>query len=294
MKNLYKISVYVLCLSLFGIIMGCADGNEWDEFVYKPQANTTNSDGNNTGGDNGNSDEGITVKKDIVNGDYVYILNNVTFTMKSVAGGTFSMGSNDSEAYSDEKPVHRVTLSNFMIGETEVTQELWEIVMGENPSNFKGAKKPVERVSWDDCQKFIKKLNSLTDEQFRLPTEAEWEFAARGGNKSKGYKYPGSSTVGNVAWYYDNSGSTTHDVKTKTANELGLYDMSGNVGEWCNDWYGSYSSGSQNNPQGATSGSYRVIRNGCWGDDAWYCRVSFRSYTTPSDCLNILGLRLAL
>ena len=150
----------------------------------------------------------------------------------------------------------------------------------------------MEEVSWDDCQEFIRKLNSLTGQSFRLPTEAEWEFAARGGNKSRGYA--GSNTIDNVAWYWENSNSQTHNVANKTANELGLYDMSGNVWEWCQDWYGSYTSSSQTNPTGPLSGSRRVRRGGSWFDSAGRCRVSYRSYFTPADGSGDLGLRLAL
>ena len=224
-----------------------------------------------------------------------FTVNGVSFTMIKVEGGTFSMGATSeqgSDAYSDEKPVHSVTLSDYYIGETEVTQELWEAVMGTNPSSFKGSQKPVERVSWNDCKEFITKLNRLTGKNFRLPTEAEWEYAARGGNKSKGYKYSGSNTIGNVAWYTDNSGSTTHNVKTKSPNELGIYDMIGNVWEWCEDWYDSYSSGSQTNPTGPSSGSHRVSRGGSWSYSASYCRVSNRNFGSPGIRGNFLGFRV--
>ena len=231
-------------------------------------------------------------------------VNGVSFTMIAVEGGTFQMGAQsssssgdnyDSDAYSDESPVHDVTLSSYYIGETEVTQELWEAVMGSNPSYHSGyPQRPVEYVSWNDCQEFITKLNNLTGKNFRLPTEAEWEYAARGGNKSQGYKYSGSNTIDNVAWYDGNSGSKTHDVKTKQANELGIYDMSGNVWEWCQDWYGSYSSGSQTDPTGPASGSSRVCRGGSWFSYAEICRVSDRGGNYPDINLNDLGLRLSL
>ena len=175
-----------------------------------------------------------------------FTVNGVSFTMVKVDGGTFTMGATPeqgSDAYGDQKPAHQVKLSDYYIGETEVTQELWQAVMGSNPSNFKGSNLPVEEVSWNDGQKF------------RLPTEAEWEYAARGGAKSRGYKYSGSNNIGDVAWYIDNSGFKTHSVKTKSPNELGLYDMSGNVWEWCQDWYDSYGSSAQTNPTGASSGS---------------------------------------
>ena len=228
-----------------------------------------------------------------------YEVNGMTFQMVEVRGSTFTMGAT-SEQGSDtrdyEKPDHSVTLSSYYIGKTEVTQELWQAVMGSNPSYYKGDRKPVESVSWDDSQTFISKLNSLTGKKFRLPTEAEWEFAARGGIKSKGYKYSGSNTLGDVAWYDDNSGSTTHDVGTKNPNELGLYDMSGNVYEWCNDWYGYdyYGSSPSNNPIGPGSGTHRVCRGGSWSGIARDCRSSDRDYGTPGVRHGGLGLRLCL
>ena len=226
-----------------------------------------------------------------------FTVKGVTFTMVAVEGGTFMMGATSeqgSDAYDGEKPVHQVTLSSYYIGQTEVTQVLWEAVMGKNPSYFKGENKPVEYVSWDYCQDFVIKLNQLTGKRFRLPTEAEWEYACRGGKKSRGYKYSGSNTIGDVAWYYRNSSDMTHPVATKSPNELGLYDMSGNVWEWCQDWYGYYSSAAQTNPTGALSGSYRVYRGGSWGSVAKICRSSYRLSFTPGYRYNDLGLRLAL
>ena len=223
-------------------------------------------------------------------------VKGVKFTMVAVEGGTFTMGATSEQgrkADSDEKPTHRVTLSNYLIGQTEVTQELWQAVMGNNPSSFKGSSNPVERVSWDDCQEFIRKLNNITGEQFRLPTEAEWEYAARGGKKSQGYKYSGSNNIGELAWYESNSSSKTHPVATKQPNELGIYDMSGNVWEWCSDWYGDYSSSSQTNPTGAVNGSYRVNRGGSWSSSARGCRVSCRNGDYPDFRDFYLGLRLA-
>ena len=224
-------------------------------------------------------------------------VNGVSFDMIMVEGGTFTMGATSeqgSDAYSNEKPVHQVTLSDYYIGETEVTQALWKAVMETNPSYYKGDRNPVKNVSWDDCQEFIRKLNSLTGRTFRLPTEAEWEYAARGGNQSKGYKYSGSNTLSSVAWYTDNSSSQTHAVKTKSHNELGLYDMSGNVYEWCSDWYGSYQSSTQTNPQGPSSGYNRVLRGGSWYDGARYCRVSRRNCNSPGSRSDGYGLRLVL
>ena len=227
-----------------------------------------------------------------------FTVNGVSFDMVEVEGGTFTMGATAEQTgvFGDEKPTHQVTLPSYYIGKTEVTQELWQAVMGSNPSNFKGTNLPVEKVSWEDCKTFIAKLNALTGKNFRLPTEAEWEFAARGGNKSRGYKYCGSNTLSDVAWYVDNSDNKTHPVAAKTPNELGIYDMSGNVLEWCNDWYSSsyYTSESQTNPTGPDSGSSRVRRGGSWNYSENTCRVSRRGNTTPSFRYNYLGLRLCL
>ena len=234
--------------------------------------------------------------EEVVQSHRVITIGNVSFTMVRVDGGTFKMGATSEQQNpdDDEKPVHEVTLSPYYIGETEVTQALWETVMGKNPSNVKGANMPVEDVSWYDCQDFIQKLNKKTGLQFRLPTEAEWEFAARGGNKSLGYQYSGSNSLCDVAWCTDHSGYQTHDVKTMQPNELGLYDMSGNVWEWCQDWYGSYSSGSQTNPTGASSGFSRVNRGGSLECNDKFYRSSYRGSCTPSFRDSNLGLRLSL
>lgn len=225
------------------------------------------------------------------------VIQEILSSMVYVEGGTFQMGATSeqgSDAFSDESPVHQVTVSSFYMGKTEVTQRQWKAIMGSNPSYFTGDNRPVENVSWNDCQAFIQKLNQLTGRTFRLPTEAEWEYAARGGKYHSGYKYSGSNEVGYVAWYEGNSGSQTHDVKTKQPNALGLYDMSGNVWEWCSDWYGSYGSGAQTNPQGPSSGSYRVLRGGSWYSYARYCRVSYRSDDYPDDRYNSFGFRLSI
>ena len=223
-------------------------------------------------------------------------VGNVSYRMKYVSGGTFTMGATSEmgNPYDAEKPTHQVTLSSYYIGETEVTQALWKAVMGSNPSYFKGDDLPVEDVSWDDCQTFISKLNALTGERFRLPTEAEWEFAARGGNQSRHTPYSGSSRIDDVAWYDDNSGYKTHPVKTKQPNELGIYDMAGNVWEWCQDWYGRYNSYAQTNPTGADSGSDRVFRGGSWFNSPRLCRSSYRCFSWPEFLYGRLGLRLVL
>ena len=234
-----------------------------------------------------------------VSGNQSFSVNGVSFTMVAVQGGTYTMGATSeqgSDAYDAEKPAHKVTVSSFSIGQTEVTQELWQAVMGTNPSEFKGAKRPVENVSWDDCQEFIRKLNAKTGKSFRLPTEAEWEYSARGGSKSQGYKYSGSNSLSDVAWYYKNSYDKgknspdygTHTVATKSPNELGIYDMSGNVWEWCQDrWYNYDGSATKYS-------SDRMIRGGCWNGLAGSCRVSNRGRNSPDRRTFNLGLRLAL
>ena len=224
-------------------------------------------------------------------------LNKLINNMVYVSGGTFTMGGTSeqgSDAWDDEKPTHSVTLSSYYICKYEVTQALWRAVMGSNPSNFKGDNLPVENVSWNDCQTFINRLNSYTGRNFRLPTEAEWEFAARGGNYSRHYKYSGSNYIGDVAWYDNNSGNRTHPVGTKQANELGLYDMSGNVREWCSDRYGSYSSYTQTNPKGPNNVYNRVLRGGSWLDSARFNRSSNRENYAPRISDGRIGLRLVL
>ncbi len=239
------------------------------------------------------------VQAPVTNGDNISIpvKDGISIDMVRVEAGTFTMGATPEmeNPWDGEKPTHQVTLTNdYYIGKYEVTQALWQAVMSNNPSYFKGDNLPVEKVSWNDCQEFISKLNTITGKTFRLPTEAEWEYAARGGKKSKGYQYSGSNNLSDVAWYEDNSGNKTHAVGSKQANELGIYDMSGNVWEWCQDWYGKYSSSSQTNPTGANSGSNRVRRGGGWGGNAWICRSSYRYSYAPGFSNDSLGLRLVL
>jgi formylglycine-generating enzyme required for sulfatase activity len=220
----------------------------------------------------------------------------VDIEMVFVRGGAFTMGATSEQGGDcdgDEKPAHQVTLSDFHIGKYEVTQAQWNVIMDSNPSHFKGDDLPVENVSWDEVQEFIRRLNTKTGKNYRLPTEAEWEYAARGGANSNNYKYSGSNNIGDVAWYKDNSESMTHPVGTKQANELGLYDMSGNVREWCQDWWENYSSDSQTNPSSPASGSFRVNRGGSWISDAGDTRVSGRSGDAPGFRSIILGFRLA-
>lgn len=241
-----------------------------------------------------------------VGGNKVFTVNGVTFTMVFVESGTFTMGATaeQQEPFDDEKPPHRVTLTKgFYIGETEVTQALWKAVMGFTPmasgsqwltERGLGDDFPAYFISYEDVQQFISQLNSLTGAQFRIPTEAEWEYAARGGSKSKGYQYSGSNNISDVAWYTNNSGYKTHAVKTKKANELGLYDMSGNVLEWCSDWKGNYTSSPAVDPTGADSGDIRVLRGGCFHYSARSCRVASRDRNFPSFRHYGIGFRLVL
>jgi formylglycine-generating enzyme required for sulfatase activity len=232
-----------------------------------------------------------------------------TIRLVTVEGGHFTMGCNGSrdgedanECYDDEKPLRSISITyTYKIGKYEVTQKLWHVVMGSLPNSQTsdindygvGDNYPVYYVSWNDVQTFLTNLNNLTGRQFRLPMEWEWEYAARGGNQSQGHKYSGNNTLGNVAWYYSNSGSKSHVVGTKAANELGIYDMSGNVLEWCADWYGDYSSTAQNNPTGPASGSYHVLRGGGCNFVANVCRATFR-YTYNPDWRDFIGFRVAL
>ena len=235
----------------------------------------------------------------VTNGDNISIpvKDGISIDMVRVEAGTFTMGATAEmkNPDDDEKPTHQVTLTNdYYIGKYEVTQALWKAVMGNKPSKFKGDNLPVEQVSWKDCQKFLSKLNRITGKTFRLPTEAEWEYAARGGNKSRGYQYSGSNNLSDVAWYKDNGGSKTHAVGTKQPNELGIYDMSGNVCELCQDKYGKYNSSWQVNPTGANRSYSSVYRGGSWHDNARGCRSSCRDFASPRGRYYIIGLRLVL
>jgi len=243
----------------------------------------------NSNNSNSNSNNNSTFTNDVE----VVKVKGIKIKMIRVEGGSFQMGAKENEQYAedDEEPRHSVTLSTFYICETEVTEVLWESVMGGNPSLQNIHVKPKERVSWDDCDTFIKKLNQLTGLHFRLPTEAEWEYAARGGNESRGFIYAGSNNLSDVTY-------TTYElgpVRSKLPNELDIYDMSGSVWEWCYDWYGPYSSEAATNPQGPDSGSSRVIRGGSSrGEATRYCRVASRlSYSPDFAPYEGVGLRLA-
>ncbi|MDE5826367.1 MAG: SUMF1/EgtB/PvdO family nonheme iron enzyme [Duncaniella sp.] len=226
-----------------------------------------------------------------------------SFEMVKVDGGTFFMGAQkndangqnyDANAYAIESPVHQVTVSSFAIGKFEVTQEQWEAAMGNNPSKIVGTRNPVENVTWEEVQAFFAVLNQASGLKYRLPSEAEWEFAAKGGNKSNGYVYSGYPVIGACAWYYSNSNSTTHEVGMKESNELGIFDMSGNVREWCVDWFEYYISSSVENPQGPYSGNMKINRGGSWTTPYLNCRNSYRHTDYPDEAAQDLGFRIVL
>lgn len=226
------------------------------------------------------------------------VKDGISIEMVRVEAGTFMMGASKEIkiANSDGKPAHLVTLTrDYYIGKYEVTQALWKAVMGSNPSKFKSEKRPVETVSWDDCQDFIIKLNQMTGRTFRLPTEAEWEYAARGGKQSKDYLYSGSNNPSDVAWY---SEKYTHPVGNKLPNELGIYDMSGNVWEWVQDNYSKYNKLPTINPLNEeshlTGHSFRVSRGGGWYFGNSSCRVFLRGRSLSNDKTDNQGFRLAL
>ena len=318
--------------SITGSLSVSASVTQGATLSYQWYSNTTNS---NTGGSeiSGATSASFTIPATLAAGTYYYFcevratgeatsvrsnvatVNSVSIEMVSVQGGTFTMGctaEQGSDCYNNEIPVHEVTLNSFSIGKYQVTQVLWVAVMGSNPSGFKDDNLPVETVSWNDivgtsgesevingityyANGFIFKLNQLAGKKYRLPTEAEWEFAARGGNQSAGYKYSGSNTIGDVAWYKDNNNPNgTKPVGTKTPNELGIYDMSGNVYELCSDWYGGYTADAKKNPTGPATGSARVNRGGSWSYDAANCRVTIRSGSNPDYRDDNLGFRMAL
>lgn len=276
------------------------------ETKYYVRAYATNEKGTNYG-----EEKSFTTTKTVVNPYTTLTLETsygyTTLDMAKVEGGTFQMGAQsgnpskphyDKDAYSDESPVHQVTLSSYYIGKTEITQKQWYVVMGSYPSVTSayglGDDYPVYNVTYDQCRQFISKLSNLTGKKFRLPTEAEWEYAARGGANTSGYKYSGDNTIGNVAWYNNNSSEKTHPTATKNANELNLYDMTGNVWEWCSDWYGNYGSAAQANPEGPASGTGRVIRGGGFRDVVIDSRVSVRSNAAASFKSQTLGIRVVM
>ena len=223
--------------------------------------------------------------------DGVLNVNGIQYPMVKVEGGTFTMGNGG--IFSDCRR-HEVTLDGYSIGKYQVTQDIWEAVMGDNPSQFHGSRRPVERVSWDDCQDFIRKLNELTGQNFRLPTEAEWEFAARGGKDSWGYQYSGAEIADKVAWFSYNSEGETRPVGIKAPNELGIHDMSGNVCEWCSDLFGKYKNTPQYNPKGLGDTLLRVIRGGSWDSYVGRVDVCYRDSWYPANRSYEIGLRLCM
>lgn len=240
--------------------------------------------------------------------DFTETAFGINMKMIYVEGGSFTMGctgEQGSECEDDESPNRYTKVNSFYIGMLEVTQSQWEKVMGTTIYQQKskagasstygtGPDYPMYYVSWEEAKEFCARLSRQTGRNYSLPTEAEWEYAARGGKKNEGTKYAGGWSVGDVAWYSDNSNSSTHVCGTKRANALGIYDMSGNVWEWCEDWYGSYLSYDTDNPKGASSGSYRVLRGGSWDNSAERCRVSYRYFITPAGRGHYSGVRVVL
>ncbi len=305
---------------MVGLSVGCDDDREIP--ILNPGDDTGNiggvvdspdggdDGGNGSGGDlnvpeEDDGNEGVGGFSETINGIVVtwaaditrkqmIVLTGMIQNMVTVEDGTFQMGSDESGTYENEKPAHSVTLSGFLIGKYEVTQCEWETVMESNPSHFEGDSLPVESVSWEIIdEQFLPKLNLMTGLSFRLPTEAEWEYAARGGRYSKGYIYSGSNNVESVAWSKSNGSNKTHPVGQTVGNELGLHDMSGNVWEWCYDRLRAYKSSSQTNPV-IKLGEGRVRRGGSWRNETWACRTLYRDYSDPWDAYDNIGLRLVL
>ena len=244
--------------------------------------------------------EALSFLVEVDDGALLVYADSVMFRMMPVEGGSFTMGctrpKGEKHTYADELPTHKVSVNSFLLGQHEVTQALWTAVMGDNPSKWIGNDSlPVEQVSWTDVQIFIARLSQMTGYRFRLPTEAEWEYAARGGVRSHNTVYPGcQSQPWEVAWFAINSGGHSHPVGQLKPNELGLYDMAGNVMEWCGDWMESYSAQPQNCPQGPKHGENRILRGGCFNSPSWACSVFERSWYLPDFGYSFYGFRLAL
>ena len=283
-------------LAIIGAILGAALIIGGAIIIAGKDTDSSNSS-SNSGSSSSNQSGSANSKKASVK--TFTLPNNIKLEMVRVEPGSFTMSKQDGENY-DSEVEHTKTLTKpFYIGKYEVTQAQYQAVMGKNPSSFKGDNRPVENVTWYEAMEFCEKMNKYAPPgwKFTLPTETQWEFAARGGNKSRGYKYSGSNTLGDVAWYWDNSGRTTHEVGGKAPNELGLYDMSGNVYEWCLDNYQKDSSNTKSEFTRAyrdSDGSLRVYRGGCWGSDARFCRSAYRNYNDPDVRSNDIGFRLAL
>lgn len=283
--------VRFLLLSMVMIAVSCCTSVK--ETPKEPKGNDVKVEQSATDVVPSQEEEVVEVKESLPN-EMVISLESMKlsndYRMVYVPGGVYTMGN-------EEIGTKKVAVKGFYMGETEVTQSLWKELMGNNPSHFKGDNLPVESVSWDDCQEFIQKLNAKTGKKFRLPTEAEWEFAARGGKQSHGYEYAGSNTLDDVAWYFNNCGSLTqskeprtHSVKSKQANELGLYDMTGNVWEWCSDPY-QYKEKSANIDAGSAS---KVVKGGSWFNSEFSCKVSFHYNFDPDSHSSTHGVRLVM
>lgn len=244
--------------------------------------------------------EAITFLVEEDDGALIVYVDSLAMRMMPVEGGTFVMGCThprgEKHTYADELPLHRVTVNSFMMGQHEVTQALWKAVMGENPSKWAGNDSlPVEQVSWNAAQIFIARLSQMTGYRFRLPTEAEWEYAARGGCRSHGTPYPGvRSQMWEACWYGGNASGHSHPVGLLKPNELGLFDMGGNVMEWCADWMAPYTAQPQTSPQGPRSGECRILRGGCFNSPTWGCSVFERGWYLPDYGYSYFGLRLVI
>lgn len=296
LSNQKKYKFYVRAVASFG---------DWYDEIYNDiyqEIYDNPNDDDNGGGSGGGDDDNNGDGDDDNNGDGggnnpndpITVINGIEMVV--VNGGTFTMGSDDAEALDTERPAHSVTVSDYFIGKYEVTQALWVAVMGSNPSGFRGDDNlPVENISWNMAMEFITKLNAITGKRYRMPTEAEWELAAREALLTQKYPYSGSYNVDEVAWYCDNAENMTHPVGQKKPNPRGIYDMSGNVFELCYDWFGMYSTAHQTNPIGPSSGTYRIMRGGSYVDNAFGCRIIYRNGLDSQDARYInVGLRLAM
>lgn len=301
LSNQKKYKFYVRAVASFGDWYDEIYNDIYQEIYDNPNDDDNGGDdngGGSGGGDDDNNGDGDDDNNDGGGGnnpnDPITVINGIEMVV--VPGGTFTMGSDDAQALDTERPAHSVTVSNYFIGKYEVTQALWVAVMGSNPSGFRGDDNlPVENISWNMAMEFITKLNAITDKRYRMPTEAEWELAAREALLTQKYPYSGSYNVDEVAWYCDNAENRTHPVGQKKPNPRGIYDMSGNVFELCYDRFGMYSTAHQTNPIGPSSGTFRIMRGGSYVDNAFGCRIIYRNGLDSQDARYInVGLRLAM
>lgn len=301
-KKFLKFGILFIFLSVFcgldvtaqGIIVYKKDGTKIKVPFEQLDSVSTSLDSEDFNIEDENTKESVMPKTESI-ASITYKVKGVSFIMRKMEAGSFQMGST-AWGHDNAQPIHQVTLNrDYFMAETEVTQELWEAIMGDNPSRLSGKQRPVHNVSWEDCQIFIDKLKELTGVNFRLPSEAEWEFAARGGNLSKGYTYAGSNSIEDVAYYDISLEKGPFVVKQKKPNELGLYDMTANVGEWCQDWYSSdyYSISPEVDPAGPSEGEYRVMRGGCYNYSYSSCTNASREFLSADDRSWVNGFRLA-